>query len=728
MSADLAALAHLAGISAEWTDAFNAPHHVSPETLRRVLEALGVACETQSDIAASIAALHRPSAPPPLVTADAGADFVLPPGAHGDVEIDLPSGTMRPQPRVEAGHAVLTAPSTPGYHPMRIGGAPTVLAVAPAQARSVRDLTSKHRAFGSAVQVYSLRRPDDGGIGDFGAVGDAAQALAAQGADALAISPTHALFAAEPTLASPYAPSSRLVLNPLLADPSCLFTENQIAAAWALADPAGRRPGWEAMPLIDWPHAGHAKYAMLRALFDALPNAPAQHAAFEAYAIAASRDITQHAVFEAIHANQLARSGSRNWRAWPTALRRPDSAAVAHFASAHREDVAFHVFLQFLAERSLDDAQARASAAGMGIGLIADLAVGMDGAGSQAWSRPRDMLEGLTVGAPPDLLNRDGQGWGLTTFSPTALKASGFEPFLATLRAAMRHAGGVRIDHVMGLRRLWLVPDGALPSEGAYLEYPLIDFLRLVAIESHASGAVVVGEDLGTVPAGFRETLAARGVLGMRVLPFECDAGGNFLPPDSWQRDAVAMTSTHDLPPIAGWWLGRDLAWRARLHEEAARLAAAAAVSPMATSATVASQTMAPPTTAPPAAPPPAASFPAAAVPQTPAPQAIDERRAECGRFWHAAVSAGLAEGPVPDATHPEPAVDAAIAYVAACPCALAIVPIEDLLGLCEAPNLPGTINEHPNWRRRLDTPLAEALAAPRVAARLATLHRRASR
>ncbi len=710
MSESLVALARLAGISETWTDVFDAPHRVSPQTLRLVLGALGVACETPSDIAASVAALQRPSSPPPLVTADAGCEVVVPSSQGGGVEIDLPSGTIRPNVYHAAGQTAFIAPASPGYYPMRIGGAQTVLAVAPACASSVRDLTGKDRAFGSAVQVYSLRRPGDGGIGDFGAVGDAARVLAAQGADALAISPTHALFAAEPARASPYAPSSRLVLNPLLADPGCLFTERQIAAAWSRSEPradqhihlGGGRPASEASKLIDWAQSGHAKYAMLRALFDGLANAPAQRAAFEAYAAAARPDVTQHAVFEAIHAHEYARSGTWHWREWPTALHQPDSPAVAQFAASHRQDVAFHVFLQFLAERSLGDAQAQARAAGMGIGLIADLAVGMDSSGSHAWSRKQDILEGLTVGAPPDLLNRDGQGWGLTTFSPTALRASGFEPFLATLRAALRHAGGVRIDHVMGLRRLWLVPDGASPADGAYLDYPLIDFLRLVAIESHACGALVVGEDLGTVPPGFRAALSARGVLGMRVLPFERDdqlvgqadvdgdvrkgahgdaagsVGWRFLRPDAWQPDAMAMTSTHDLPPIAGWWIECDLAWRARLRGAA-----------------------------------------------QPTPQAVQERQTERTRFWDAATDAGLAAGPAPDAAHAEDAVDAAIAYVAATPCTLAIVPIEDLLGLSEAPNLPGTVDEHPNWRRRLDAPIAEAMAAPRVATRLAVLQRR---
>jgi 4-alpha-glucanotransferase len=680
VSTALAELAQRTGISVAWTDVFNVAHQVSPDTLRLMLRALGVACDTPADIAASASALQRPSAPPPLATADAGSDFVLPAGGNGDVDIDLPSGTVRPVLRSVAGHVVFTAPSTPGYHPMRIGGAQTVLAVAPPRARSVRELTRKDLAFGSAIQIYSLRRSGDGGIGTFGAVGDAARALAAHGADALAISPTHALFTAEPARASPYAPSSRLVLNPLLADPSCLFTERQIESAWAQVDPHDRRSRLETMPLIDWAQAGQLKSAMLRALFDGMPGNPIQHAAFAAYASAATPEVAQHAVFEAIHAHEHARTGGHDWRAWPTNLRQPDSAAVAQFAAEHRQDVAFHVFLQWLAERSLDDAQAQARAAGMGIGLIADLAVGMDGSGSHAWSRPQDILEGLTVGAPPDLLNRDGQGWGLTTFSPTGLKASSFAPFLATLRAAMRHAGGVRIDHIMGLRRLWLVPDGALPSDGAYLDYPLTDFLRLVAIESRANGAVVVGEDLGTVPPGFRETLSQRGVLGMRVLPFECNAQGDFLPPGTWQPDALAMTSTHDLAPIAGWWIGNDLMWRARLRGEA-----------------------------------------------QPTLQASEERRAECGRFWKAAVGADLAAGPAPGADHTPDVVDAAIAYVAASPCALAIVPVEDLLGLCEAPNLPATIDEHPNWRRRLDLPIAEALVAPPVAARLATLNRRIS-
>ena len=233
------------------------------------------------------------------------------------------------------------------------------------------------------------------------------------------------------------------------------------------------------------------------------------------------------------------------------------------FAASHRDEVLFHEFLQWVADRSLAAAQARAREAGMRIGLVGDLAVGMDPTGSHAWSRQRDILLGVAIGAPPDLFNPRGQDWGLTGFSPRALEDGGFAPFIATLRAALRHAGGLRIDHAMGLSRLWLVPEGADPAEGAYLTYPLTDLLRLLALESARHNAIVVGEDLGTVPAGFRETLDQDGVHGMRVLWFERGENNSFAAPQTWDAAALAMTTTHDLPTVAGWWSGTDIAARA---------------------------------------------------------------------------------------------------------------------------------------------------------------------
>ena len=288
----------------------------------------------------------------------------------------------------------------------------------------------------------------------------------------------------------------------------------------------------------------------------------------------------------------------------------------------------------------------------MRIGLISDVAVGMNPGGSHAWSRPQDLLLGLSVGAPPDLFNTRGQDWGLTAFSPQALLSTGFEPFIATLRAAMRAAGGVRIDHAMGLTRLWLVPRGAPPSEGAYLTYPLDDLLRLIALESHRHRAIVIGEDLGTVEPEFRERMAQAGIAGMDVLWFQRD-GKKFLPPAKWRRDAVAMTSTHDLPTVAGWWRGADIETRAKLGlaDEA---------------------------------------------------RERKERAQDRKSLWSAFRKDGVTTKTMPPSSEPAPAVDAAVAFTAQSPAPLALIPIEDVLGLTEQPNLPGTIDEHPNWRRRL--------------------------
>ena len=378
----------------------------------------------------------------------------------------------------------------------------------------------------------------------------------------------------------------------------------------------------------------------------------------------------RHAIFETLHAHFRAQH-LWSWRAWPRTYRDASSAAVAEFAREHRDEVDYHLFLQFLATRSLAAAQSCARAAGMAVGLIADIATGIDPSGSDAWSHPNDLLLGLGIGAPPDLINTIGQGWGLTTLSPTALRHSGFEAFIALLRANMAHAGGVRIDHAMSLMRLWVIPEGASPTEGAYLRYPMEDLLRLIALESHLNRAIVIGEDLGTVPHGFRDELSRRNIAGMQVLWFE-RAWDGFVPPARWRGDAVAMTTTHDLPTVAGWWRGRDIDWRAELGM-------------IAGSGAVENERIG--------------------------------RENDRRLLWSALKDATFAEGDLPPPDAPEPVVDGAIAYVGSTLSEIAIVPIEDVLALDEAPNLPGTIDEHPNWRRRL--PPGDPFVGPGAEGRL---------
>ncbi|MGH8445573.1 MAG: 4-alpha-glucanotransferase, partial [Solimonas sp.] len=318
-------------------------------------------------------------------------------------------------------------------------------------------------------------------------------------------------------------------------------------------------------------------------------------------------------------------------------------------------------------------AQRAARQAGMAIGLIGDLAVGTDSGGSHAWSRQRDMLNKLSVGAPPDLLNALGQSWGLTAFSPRALRRHGYDAFIEMLRANLRHVGGLRIDHVLGLRRLWLVPEGAHAAEGAYLQCPFDDFLRLIALESHRHRAVIVGEDLGTVPEGFRDALYGSGLMGMRVLWFERDHG-LFVEPRRWPAGAMATTATHDLPTVAGWWQGRDIDWRQQLQLFA---------------------------------------------PGSNAAQEQAERRDERHKLWAAFRHAGVVETDEPPPDQADAAIDAALRFVARTPSELAIVPAEDLAGLVEQPNLPGTTIEHPNWRRRLPADAATLFADPLFKRRL---------
>jgi 4-alpha-glucanotransferase len=286
------------------------------------------------------------------------------------------------------------------------------------------------------------------------------------------------------------------------------------------------------------------------------------------------------------------------------------------------------------------------------------------------------MFAGLSVGAPPDEINPQGQVWGLTTFSPRALRARDYAPFLDLLRATLRHVGALRIDHVLGLNRLWLVPAGARPTEGVYLQYPLDELLRLVARESRRHRALIVGEDLGTVPEGFRETLADAGVLGTRVLWFEREHA-LFRAPARWPAAVVATTSTHDLPTVAGWWRGHDIDWRLRVGQLAATDGA----------------------------------------PER-ARREVDRRA-----LWAACVRAGVVQGELPAAADAYRVVDAALRYVAATPSRLALLPLEDLAALDEQPNLPGTRDEHPNWRRRLPATAEELFTRPEVAARLASLH-----
>ena len=680
-------LAQRAGITEQWLDYTKKPRRVSLDTIRRILTALGLPCATADDLAHSRHILDS-APPPPLITATVGQSIALPiPVADGAGRFHLVDehGTASEiAARRSAGGLCLFGVQSPGYYTIDLGQRRVTVAVAPAQCHTIDDSAPGERLAGLAAQTYGLRSDGDCGIGDMAAVTALAEAAAAVKIDALALSPAHALFAADPRHSSPYSPSNRLFYNPLLADPGAVLGADRVARARTTAALGAAVRESEASPLIDWTVSSNAKMSILRCLFDDFvatglaASPPTQLAAdFGKFCAARGAELEQHALFETLHAARLqADSHTWNWCDWPPEWRDPENAAVQSFRQKNHREILFHSFLQWIADVSFAAAQRQAKRAGMRIGLISDLAVGMSGGGSQAWMSQADILGGLEIGAPPDPFNINGQTWGLTTFSPRALSDQGFAPFIATLRACMRHSGGVRIDHAMGFMRLWVTPLGAPASEGAYLAYPLDDLLRLTALESYRHRSIVIGEDLGTVPAGFRDRLARTGIYGMSILWFERDAD-RFTAPPAWSPNGIAMTSTHDLPPVAAWWRGSDLELRKKYgmlgDEKAARAA----------------------------------------------------RRADRISLWRAFSAANPLAGSLPAPDQTSRVVDEAVGFIAATPSPLALLPLEDALGQATQPNVPGTIDQHPNWKLRYPGDAGALLEAPDVRSRVETLARR---
>lgn len=693
-------LAEAVGLLLEWTDSDDRHCSLPVERQRAMLTRLGWPADNGEAVAQSLQrwrSLHRPaqlSQLPSLLIADQGTGYRITCDQAGDMAyaLRLENGETR-EGRLDA-EGRLPPIEVTGYHRLALlqaGGDECVtrtLAVTPPRCFSPADLDAGNDAhagalWGVTVQLYGLRREGDAGIGDLQALDTLCQRLAPVGADAVAISPVHALFGAHPERFSPYSPSSRLYYNVWHAAPECLFDADTVARARApFADAMTLQ---EQQALIDWPASVHLKLAMLERLFLHMQrdeSALEWRSQFVAFRRDGGESLERHCRFEVLQAQ----AEEPDWRRWPPSWQDPTSAEVETFAEQHREAITFAAFLQWLTAAGLDRVQRRAIDSGMRIGLIADLAVGVDPAGSQAWSHPDELLTEFSVGAPPDAFNAQGQTWGVAAFSPSGLVASGYQGFLAMLRAGFAHAGGLRIDHILGFSRLWLVPQGESARQGAYLRFPFDDMLRLVALESWRHRAIVIGEDLGTVEAGLRERLSARGVLGMSVMWFERD-GDDYLPATEWRSDTMATTSTHDLPTVAGWWQGVDLRWRERLG----LLGEGETLSGL-----------------------------------------IEQRcqaRRRLARTWELDAIADD-DGIAGDDIDIDDVVDAALVHVASTPTPLALLPLEDLLGLMEQANLPGTLDEHPNWRRRLPLTVDQSLDDPQVKRRLqriAHLRRRAT-
>jgi 4-alpha-glucanotransferase len=626
----LAALAQAVGIAPGYHDLTGGWRATGEDTARALLAAFGLPAATEEEAAATLARLEAEDAPRALphwavVTAGAGAS--LHPRWPVDWALVLEDGG-RLDGRADG---ALDLPPLPlGIHRLEIAGHATWILAAP------ETLPPPDRGWGVMLPLYGLRTPETGGVGDYHDLRDAVAALGPLGAGFVGINPIHAGFPADPANFSPYAPSSRQRLN---------------VAHVHVPDVAGT-PG----ALVDYAADLPARFAALEAAFAA--QSPGDLAAFAQWRAEAGPALDRFAVHQA-----LSEAHGPYWPDWPEDLHQPAAAAVAAFASAHADRVAFHAWLQYLAETQLGEVRAAAAAAGMTYGLYLDLAVGTHPGGAETWGEPESFVRGVSLGAPPDAFAPNGQSWGLAPLNPHRLARTGYRALAETLRAQFRFARLLRIDHILGFDRAFWVPEEKGVA-GAYVTMPRAAMLAVVRIEAARAGATVIGEDLGNVPDGLRADLAASGILGCRVAMFErwSDHPPQYRGAHDYDENVLAAFGSHDLATWAGWRQGRDIDWWAELGQLD--------------------------------------------------PAAVDGARARRGAEV-AGLDAAVGTGTTPDDIH---------RFLAHARSRLVALQAEDILGLREQPNLPGTIFEHPNWRRRLPVAAADLGRDPRVVATAALM------
>jgi (1->4)-alpha-D-glucan 1-alpha-D-glucosylmutase len=669
-------LADLIGVADAYRDLRGEVVRTSLGSKLAVLEGLGLEIATAAQAREALARVRglKNGLVPSLISAEAGRPVNVAlrhvTGAAVVWRLQDEAGAAREGRatiRMGPGGATITLPALrPGYHELQVeiegrSHRATIIA-APRRCWEPRALREGARLWGTTVQIYSLRSARNLGIGDYTDVADLAVGTAEFGASFLGLSPVHALFSADRTKISPYSPSSRLFLETIFIDPQAVEVRAASEAARRLANPdfRARLEALRQAPLIDHAAVWDLKRPVLEALWTDFQRQGNQRE-FAAFRRQGGEPLEAHATFEAL--SEHFRAQGRWWLGdWPESFRRAGSRDVQSFRESNAERVAFHAWLQWLADRQLGDAAARARSAGMSIGLYRDLAVGADAGGSEIWAHPDRFAPGLSVGSPPDPFGPQGQNWGLPPFNPLTLEEQGLAAFRALVTANMRHAGAIRIDHAFQLQRLFLVPAGQAPSQGAYVAYPFEAMLAVLRLESNRARSLVIAEDLGTGPEGFSDAIMASGILSYRVLWFERD-GAAFKRPEDYPRSSLAVFTTHDLPTFRGWWRGLDIDLRQTLgiHSREA---------------------------------------------------ADHDRTARTGDLGEFS-GALAAEGILPSRDTPEePPFEAMMRYLARTPSVLVGVQIEDVSGELNQANLPGQDQSHPNWKRRLGTDL-EALIAP---------------
>ncbi len=715
----LESLCRLAGIALEYTDIWGGRHPTSDATAQALLAAQGIAAATPADIERSLQALmsrtSRTLLPPVYVhqgeedacripvsvpTELTGARFawrlVL---ENGEREGgSLTPADLEPLDDPAAGddgafkRFRFELPTLPklGYHrfSLRAHGrgitGTTTLIVAPRACYTPAAASGEARLWGPSVQLYALRSQRNWGIGDFSDLGTLLEFAAAQGAGIVGLSPLHALFPHNPEHASPYAPSSRLYLNLLYLDVEAIadFAESESIAAFTQEPRVqAQLRALRADAQVDYAQVAALKLDLLKRLFEHfrqhhLDPLTKRGKVFRQFQEEEGASLRCFAAFEALQAFFHHKDASVwGWPRWPSPYRNAASRRVENFVSTHGAEVEFYQYVQWQAALQLQSAHARARRLGLGLGICNDLAVSVDRGGAETWANRAHYALDASIGAPPDDFNLSGQNWGLPPWNPRALFESAYAAFIALLRKNMQGAGALRIDHVMWLFRLFWIPAGSPPTEGAYVAYPADDLLSIVALESHRNRCLIIGEDLGTVPEDVRQTLNSRGIFSYRILYFERDANGRLAPPAAYAANALGAIGTHDMPTLPGYWIGRDIDLRNALHLFPSETLWAGQV----------------------------------------AARAEERANLLLGLQRENLLPEGLTVHPnsVPAMTT-ELAL-AAHAYLARSPCRLTVFRPEDMLGQIEAVNVPGTSENYPNWRYKLSLNMEEWPNDPRI-------------
>lgn len=672
-------LADFLGILPSYYDIEGQLHDMTQETRLALLAAMGHACRSQSDAVHHLMRLEAGAAArlaPEDVIAMEGEPVHVPlSGAAGWRLVDEASGDMLGEGRA-AGELVV-GPLDCGLYHLELDGRSwagrSLLIVRPRSQADLATFAGIPAIWGVTTALYGIRSARNMGLGDYRDLADMARAMGGLGAGFLGINPVHALGAGSARI-SPYSPTYRAFFNTAHIAPDQVAEFAHSPRARALLAQYRQEQGPDASgPLIDYGPVAPAQRAILEALFETFEAAGGSDD-FTAFCGRQGGALHRFAIFEA-----ASEQYGPHWPDWPEGLRAPQSLDAQAFAAAQAKRVRFHKYLQFQADRQLGAAQAAALDAGMTLGLYLDVAVGVEPVSAEVWANPGVFARGVSLGAPPDHFNPVGQRWGLAPYAPRALRAEGYAPFLRVLRATMRHAGLIRVDHALGLKRSFWVPEGNDGVQGGYVAYPFQSLLAIMAVEARRLGTVVIGEDLGVVPDGFREDLAAAGMHGCTIMQFEREHGWEFRSPHAYRPLSIASFGTHDTPTMRGFWQGRDIEWRRAVGHTGD--------------------------------------------------EAAHHARNERAGARHMLLVMLEREGLLPegmDIHNPPPDMSDALAdalhlALARGAADLVAVQIEDALGEVEQPNLPGTIDEHPNWRRRHPVAVDELDAHARLR-RLAAL------